>query len=44
MTKFSASSIAPSIFVIYLGNGAQLLSATCVSGAVVTEILLLTKM
>ena len=44
-SKSSASSIVvPSIFVIHLVNGAQILNATCVAGAAVTLISPYTKM
>ena len=43
-SKFSASSIVVlSILVIHLVNHAQFLNATCVSGAALTVISLLTK-
>ena len=47
MTKSKSSVLSivvPSIFVIYLVNGAQFLNDTCVAGAAVTVILALTKM
>ena len=47
MTKFKSSApsvIVPSFFVMYLVNGAQVLNATCVTGAAVTVIPPLTKM
>ena len=40
----AASIVVPSIFVIHLVNGVQLLNATCVSGAAATVISPLTKM
>ena len=44
-SKSSASSIVvPSIFLIYLLNGAQFLNDTCVAGAAVTVISPFTKM
>ena len=44
-SKSSASSIVvPSIFVIYLVNGAQFLNATYVAPAAVTVISFITKM
>ena len=42
--KFSASSnVVPSMFMMYLVNGAQFLNTTCVSGAAVTVISPFTK-
>ena len=44
-SKLPASSIVvPSIFVIYLVNGADVLDATCVCGAATTVISSFTKM
>ena len=43
-SKFSASSIASSIYVIHLVNGAQFLNSTCAAGAAVTVISPFTKM
>ena len=47
MTKSKLSAlyiVAPSVFVIHLVNGAQLLNATCVAEASVTVISHLTEM
>ena len=44
-SKLSPSSIVVSpIFIIHLVNGSQFLNDTCVAGAAVTVVLLLTKM
>ena len=44
-SKLSISSVvAPSIFVMHLVNGAQFLSANCISGSAVTVISPLIKM
>ena len=44
-SKFSASSIVvPSIFVIYLVNGAQFLNANCITECPIVVILPLPKM
>ena len=40
----TSSTVASSIFVIHLVNGAQFLNATCVAGAAKTIISSLTKM
>ena len=43
-SKLSASSIViPSIFVIHLVNGSQLLNFTCVAGAAMTVMSPITK-